>query len=105
MAEEWVYFIRSHPRGLTKCLRSIICYCSYGINPSRRSVMPQPSANATVPRQFRLAQDTLDLLDRIAAHYTVKSRADAIRIAARIVADQLPPAAPKKSRKIPKRTT
>jgi len=61
--------------------------------------MPQPSPGATVPRQFRLSAETLDLLDRIAAHYQVRSRADAIRIAARNEADRLPPPAPRKKPK------
>jgi len=52
-----------------------------------------------VPRQFRLAQETLDLLDRIAAHYQVRSRADAIRIAARMTADALPETRQERPRK------
>ena len=63
--------------------------------------MPQPSPGATVPRQFRLAPDTLDLLDRISDHYGLSSRADAIRIAARELAARLEVAPGKKSRKSP----
>jgi len=57
--------------------------------------MPRPP-NETVPRQFRLSEETLSLLDRISDHYGLGSRADAIRIAARVAADQLPQPAPKK---------
>jgi hypothetical protein len=51
-------------------------------------------AGPTVPRQFRLGDDTLADLDLIAEHYTVEnrkkqSRADAIRIAAKQLADKL----------------
>ncbi len=63
--------------------------------------------NETTPRQFRLTEETLALLDRISGHYQLGSRADAIRLAARMVADQLPAPAPvpkskprKKSEKI-----
>lgn len=58
--------------------------------------MPQPSPGATVPRQFRLGPETLDHLDRIAAHHGLRSRAEAIRFAARLVAEALP-GAPEKS--------
>lgn len=49
---------------------------------------------ATTPRQFRLGDDTLADLDFIAAHYTAErrkkqSRADAIRIAAALLADKI----------------
>lgn len=48
----------------------------------------------TVPRQFRLGDDTLADLDLIAEHFTVEnrkkqSRADAIRIAAKRLADTI----------------
>jgi metal-responsive CopG/Arc/MetJ family transcriptional regulator len=58
--------------------------------------------NETVPKQFRLTQETLDQLDRIAVHYGV-TRSDAIRIAARQVVDSLPPPPPKKKSRNPKK--
>lgn len=64
--------------------------------------MPQPSPNATVPRQFRLGEDTLSDLDRISDHYRLGSRAAAIRLAARTLVDTLPQP-PKKSRKNPRK--
>lgn len=52
------------------------------------------SPNETVPRQFRLTEETLALLDRISGHFQLGSRADAIRLAARMTADQLPAPVP-----------
>jgi|GEM_PF-6423018 len=48
----------------------------------------------TVPRQFRLGDDTLADLDLIAEHYTAEtgiehSRTDAVRLAARREADRI----------------
>lgn len=54
--------------------------------------------NETIPRQFRLRQETLDDLERINLHYRLGSRAAAIRLAARQCADALPEP-PKKIRK------
>lgn len=51
---------------------------------------PTTTGGATRPRQFRLKDETLDLLDRIAAHHGLTSRADAIRIAAKAAADAIP---------------
>ncbi len=45
--------------------------------------------NRTQARQFRLADDTLAILDGIAAHYGFKGRADAIRVAARNEAQRI----------------
>lgn len=58
------------------------------------------------PRQFRLADDTLADLDRIAAHLRQTtglraSRADAVRLAAREYAGRL---APRGEKKIPKKS-
>lgn len=53
--------------------------------------MPQPSPHATVPRQFRLGADILELLDRIAEYRALRSRAEAIRYAVRREAEHLPP--------------
>lgn len=61
--------------------------------------MPQPSRNATVPRQFRLGADTLERLDRIAAHWGLTSRADAIRVAAKLADDAIPEPPTKTPRK------
>lgn len=47
------------------------------------------SPNETKPTQFRLGQDTLDMLDAIAAHYGLASRADALRIATKTLHDQI----------------
>lgn len=41
------------------------------------------------PRQFRLTEETLALLDRISDYYQLASRTDAIRLAARMTADRL----------------
>jgi hypothetical protein len=54
----------------------------------------QSQPGATPPRQFRLGEDTLADLDLIAEHYTTErrkrqSRADAVRIAAQILADRI----------------
>jgi hypothetical protein len=51
-------------------------------------------AGPTPPRQFRLGAGTLADLDLIAEHYTAErrkkqSRADAIRIAAALLADRI----------------
>jgi metal-responsive CopG/Arc/MetJ family transcriptional regulator len=54
----------------------------------------------TKPRQFRLGDETLDTIDRIAAHYGGVSRSDVLRMAVADFASRLP-AAPKKNRKNP----
>lgn len=51
----------------------------------------------TTPRQFRLRQDTLDDLDAIRDALGLDSRADAVRYAARQVADGLRKKSGKKS--------
>jgi hypothetical protein len=62
------------------------------------------SPNETVPRQFRLTEETLARLDRISEHYHLRSRADAIRLAATLVTDQLPQAADLPRRKTRKKS-
>lgn len=57
---------------------------------------------ATTPRQFRLQDETLDLLDRLASHYGGISRADVIRLAVRQLADSTLPSATEKKRAAPK---
>lgn len=42
------------------------------------------------PRQFRLTEETLALLDKISDYYQLASRTDAIRLAARMTFDLLP---------------
>lgn len=56
------------------------------------------SPNETVPRQFRLSDETLDQLDRIAAHYGF-TRSDSIRLAVRRLIDSLPPLPPPPAKK------
>lgn len=51
---------------------------------------PMPTPNKTKPRQFRLNEETMAILDEIAAHYNLSSRAEAIRYAAKIVRDMIP---------------
>lgn len=60
----------------------------------RKAAKTAGEGGPTVPRQFRLGDDTLADLDLIAGVYTVEnrkkqSRADAIRIAAKQLADKL----------------
>lgn len=62
--------------------------------PKKKSKAARLKPGATPPRQFRLGDDTLADLDLIAAHYTTErrkrqSRADAVRIAAQILADRI----------------
>lgn len=58
----------------------------------RRTALP--SLNETKPRQFRLTEETLAMLDRVATHHGLKSRADAIRIATKIAIGQIQAANP-----------